>query len=248
MKKGITSALTALLCLGMLAGCAAQGNVPESIPTSPPASVQAPASTTANVSAAYEKLVAYKTESYTNETITEFNRSLLPENGSLSELLDAHAEVMESISPDDENYEFITLTLAASLDELYCEQMNDEIGFSGYLKKQARPVEALEGEEGLSEEQVYEFVFNALYTVGYTVTNPDTLTVADRDTALQTFRIELQGYIDGLTEAELMNGNIREMLSDKAAELANGLSSDMMTLSCEISGIEIHNAGTERQG
>lgn len=249
MKKGITSALAALLCLGMLTGCAEQGNVPENIPASSPASVQKnPAPIMENASASYEKLVAYKTENYMNESIATFNRALLPEDGNLSELLDAHSEIMASISPDDDNYNFITLTLAASLDELYCEQMNDEIGFSGYVKKQTRPIEALAGEEELSEEQTYEFMFNALYTTHYTISNPAAITVADRDAVIQAFRTELQGYIDSLTETELMSGNIRETLSGKASEFANSLSSDAMTLSCEISGIELHNAGAEIQG
>lgn len=60
---------------------------------------------------------------YEQQSVADFNQSLAPDNGDISGLLDAQAEVLASISPDDENYEFITMTLAASLDELYCEQM-----------------------------------------------------------------------------------------------------------------------------
>ena len=77
-----------------------------------------------------------KQQDYEQQSVADFNQSLAPDNGDISGLLDAQAEVLASISPDDENYEFITMTLAASLDELYCEQMNDSVGLSAYLKRE----------------------------------------------------------------------------------------------------------------
>ena len=122
MKKSIITPLAAVLCLSLLTGCNAKDS------STPPNSKQANTSaqatvTSSDTSDAYEKLVAFKTANYEQQSVADFNQSLAPDNGDISGLLDAQAEVLASISPDDENYEFITMTLAASLDELYCEQM-----------------------------------------------------------------------------------------------------------------------------
>lgn len=254
MRKCFTLALTMLLALNALTGCSEQKDTTNKNTTTPTVQTSTPQSDISNVASkesvsdSYAKLIAYKTEGYSQKSIADFNQSLMPEDGNLSELLDAHANVMENILPDDENYDFITLTLAASLDELYCEQMNDEVGISGYVKKQAQPIEPLPGEENLStEEQAYKFVFNALYTIHYTIVAPEDLTVTNRDTALQTLCVELQNYVDGLSENEIESGSIRTSLTDKANELANSLSTDNIKLSCEVSGIEIHSAGTDKQ-
>lgn len=116
MKKSIIIPLAAVLCLSLLAGCNAKDS------STPPNSKQANTSaqatvTSSDTSDAYEKLVAFKTANYEQQSVADFNQSLAPDNGDISGLLDAQAEVLASISPDDENYEFITMTLAASLDE-----------------------------------------------------------------------------------------------------------------------------------
>lgn len=46
-------------------------------------------------------------------------------------------------------------------------------------------------------------------------------------------------------ETEIINSNIRTMLTDKAAELAKSMPIGDIRLSCEINDIEIHNAGKE---
>ncbi len=118
MKKGIISALAALLCLGVMAGCAEQtGNTPNATPqftkTSLQENGQSSTAPAPDVSAAYDKLVSYKTEGYSKKCVADFNRSLLPENCDLSELLAAYADVTATISSDDENYDFIMLPVAA---------------------------------------------------------------------------------------------------------------------------------------
>lgn len=154
--------------------------------------------------------------------------------------------MLASISPDDENYEFITMTLAASLDELYCEQMNDSVGLSAYLKREERPLEKLPGEESVAGAEItYQFVFNALYRLSYTFSDPTQITVADRDNALQKFKTEFQNYVDNLSEADLTSSNIKTVLSEKADELENSLSTAKMKLSCEVENVEVHNAGEE---
>lgn len=110
MKKGIISILAILLCLGMLAGCAEQSNAeaPNTStsvtdycedPTTGDSSEENP---TVNTSDAYAKLVAYKTEGYSQKSVSEFNSSLLSELGSIYDFLFIATYYLEYeiISPD----------------------------------------------------------------------------------------------------------------------------------------------------
>ena len=245
MKKSIIIPLAAVLCLSLLAGCNAKDS------STPPNSKQANTSaqatvTSSDTSDAYEKLVAFKTANYEQQSVADFNQSLAPDNGDISGLLDAQADVLASISPDDKNYELIPVTLAASLDELYCEQMNDSVGRSAYLKREERPLENLPGEESVAEtETTYQFVFYALYRLNYTFSDPTQITIAERDNALQKFKTEFQNYVDNLSEADMISSNIKTILSEKAVELENSLSTAQMKLSCEVESVEVHDAGTE---
>lgn len=245
MKKSIITSLAVVLCVSLLSGCNAKDSStpPNSQRTNTPAQTTGSSSGTSD---AYEKLVVFKTEDYEQQSVADFNQSLAPDNGDISGLLDAQAEVLASISPDDENYEFITVTLAASLDELYCEQMNDSVGHSAYLKREERPLENLPSEESVAEtETTYQFVFYAPYRLNYTFSDPTKITIAERDNALQKFKTEFQNYVDNLSEADMTSSNIKTILSEKAVELENSLSTSKMKLSCEVESVEVHDAGTE---
>ncbi|MBD5394011.1 MAG: hypothetical protein HDR71_07020, partial [Lachnospiraceae bacterium] len=66
------------------------------------------------------------------------------------------------------------------------------------------------------------------------------VTVAERDKALLTFKEEMQNYLNSLSEAEIAGSDIKKMLIDKSAELANSLSTENMSLSpCEVYMLEI---------
>ena len=245
MKKSIITSLAVVLCVSLLSGCNAKDSStpPNSQRTNTPTQTTGSSSGTSD---AYEKLVVFKTEDYEQQSAADFNQSLALDNGDISGLLDAQAEVLASISPDDENYEFITVTLAASLDELYCEQMNDSVGHSAYLKREERPLENLPSEESVAEtETTYQFVFYALYRLNYIFSDPTKITIAERDNALQKFKTEFQNYVDNLSEADMTSSNIKTILSEKAVELENSLSISKMKLSCEVESVEVHDAGTE---
>ena len=81
--------------------------------------------------------------------------------------------------------------------------------------------------------------------MSYTFSDPTQITVADRDNALQKFKTEFQNYVDNLSEADLTSSNIKTVLSKKADELENSLSTAKMKLSCEVEIVEVHNAGEE---
>ncbi len=183
-------------------------------------------------SASYEKLVAYKTKNYPQRSIADFNGTLASTPDELTEFLAAVADVSGTISHDDENYDFLDTTIRFSSQELYCEHMGEQVAFFTSISKQSRPSGWLD-DEG---EIWYEFHCFADLYVDYSISSPELITVAERDNMLLTFKEEMQNYLNGLSEAEIKQGDIKAMLMNKAAELENSLSTEnMRLLSCEIS-------------
>ena len=145
MKKCLPIIFAALLMVSALTGCASQTGLaqrnssPEQNNSTAPGgetSISQPvASTTGassptispNTSAAYEKLIAYKTEGYGQQSIADFNTTLASTPDELTEFLAAVADVISTISPSDENYAFFTTTITFSSQELYCEHMGEEL-------------------------------------------------------------------------------------------------------------------------
>ena len=260
MKKCLPIIFAALLMVSALTGCASQTSLagqnssPEQNNATTPngeTTISQPVTSTTGASnptvsptasAAYEKLIAYKTESYGEQSIADFNATLAPTPDELTELLAAVADVSSTISSDDENYEFFTTTITFSSHELYCEHMGEEVTFNIPISKQSRPCDYLD-EDG---ETVYDFSCFVEADVAYSINAPKLVSVAERDKALLTFKEEMQNYLNGLSEEEIAGGDIKKMLIDKSTELANSLSTENMKLSpCDIYMIEIHNAGTE---
>lgn len=140
-----------------------------------------------------------------------------------------------SISPDDENYGFFSTTITFSSNELYCAHMREKFTLFMPLCKQSRPCGYLD-EDG---ETVYGFSCFIDADAAYSINAPERVTVAERDQALLAYREEMQNYLNSLSEAEIAGGNIKEMLTDKSAELAKRLSTGGMELSpCEVSLVE----------
>ena len=243
MKKFLSIILATLLAISVFTGCAKQTSLPENanVPAQGDehASKQMATPTSGviptNISAAYAKLIAYKTEGYGQQSVADFNMALAPTLDELTELLAAVADVSGSISPDDENYDFFATTMTFSAHELYCEHMGEEFTLFVPMSKQSRPCNYLD-EYG---ETVYDFNCFVEANVAYSIINPKLVTVAERDKALLTFREEMQNYLNGLSEEEVAGGNIKTMLTDKSAELAKSLSTENMELSpCEVYLIE----------
>ena len=254
MKKCLPIIFAALLMVSALTGCAGRNSSPEqnnAAAQSSKTNISQPVTSTTgassptvspNTSAAYEKLISYKTANYGEQSIADFNTTLAPTPDELTELLAAVADVSNTISSDDENYEFFTTTITFSSQELYCEYMGEEVTFNMPISKQSRPCDYLD-EDG---ETVYDFSCFVEANVAYSITAPKLVSVAERDKALLTFKEEMQNYLNGLSEEEIVGGDIKKMLIDKSTELANSLSTENMKLSpCDIYMIEIHNAGTE---
>lgn len=254
MKKCLPIIFAALLMVSALIGCAGQNSSPEQNNAAAPSgetTISQPVTSTTGASsstvsptasAAYKKLIAYKTGNYEQQSIADFNAALASTPDELTEFLAAVADVISTISPSDENYDFFTTTITFSSQELYCEHMEEELTFSMPLSKQSRPCDYLD-EDG---ETVYDFSCFVEANVAYSINAPELVAVAERDKALLTFKEEMQNYLNGLSEEEIVGGDIKKMLTDKSTELANSLSTENMKLSpCDIYMIEIHNAGTE---
>lgn len=183
-------------------------------------------------SAAYEKLLSYKTDGYLSLSVAEFNALIAPTRDAFGEALEAYAEV--TISKEDENNDFFDVTLRASLSELYGEVFEEDAYFSVVLSRTERPyVSPIDG------YVFYEFLFYANVDIEYRVTSPETLTVAERDRVLRSCREEMQSYVDGLSEEQILYGNIRAALTRKAAELERRYSGSGMELSIGIGLIDM---------
>ncbi len=250
MKKYLSIILAVILTVSALTGCAGrnssseQNNVTEERDepainqTTTPTSGTSRPTVSSNASVAYEKLIAYKTENYSGQSVADFNAALASTPDELTVFLAEIADVISTISPDDENYDFFTTTMTFSAHELYCEHMGEELTFYLALSKQSRICDYLD-EDG---EPVYEFNCFVDANVVYSINSPKHVTVAERDKTLLTFKEEMQNYLNSLSETEITDGNIREALMDKATELANRLSTRNMQLSsCEIYLIEIND-------
>ena len=253
MKKCLPIIFAALLMVSALTGCAGRNSSPEqnnATAQSSKTNISQPVTSTTgassptispNTSAAYEKLIAYKTEGYGQQSIADFNTTLASTPDELTEFLAAVADVISTISPDDENYDFFTTTISFSSQELYGEHMGEEFFISMPLSKLSRPCDYLDDEGGT----VYDFTCFVDATAVYSIQAPKFVSVAERDKALLTFKEEMQNYLNGLSEEEIVGGDIKKMLIDKSTELANSLSTENMKLSpCDIYMIEI-NGGAE---
>ena len=254
MKKCLPIIFAALLMVSALTGCAGRNSSPEqnnatasggeTTISQPVMSTTRASSPTVSpvASAAYEKLIAYKTESYGEQSIADFNAMLAPTPDELTELLAAVADVSGTISSDDENYGFFTTTITFSSHELYCEHMGEEFTLFVPMSKQSGLCDYLD-EDG---EPVYEFNCLVESDVAYSIDDPKLVSVAERDKVLLTYKEEMQNYLNGLSETEITDGDVKTMLTDRSAELANSLSTENMKLSpCEIYLIEI-NGGAEK--
>jgi len=253
MKKCLSIIFAALLMVSALTGCAGRNSSPEqnNVAAKSGNTISQPATSTNGASSptvspaassAYEKLIAYKTGGYEQQSVADFNAALASTPDELTEFLAAVADVISTISPNDENYDFFTTTISFSSQELYGEHMGEEFFISMPLSKLSRPCDYLD-DEG---ETVYDFTCFVDATAVYSIQAPKFVSVAERDKALLTFKEEMQNYLNGLSEEEIVGGDIKKMLIDKSTELANSLSTDNMELSpCDIYMIEIHNAGTE---
>lgn len=258
MKKRTLVFLATVLCLNISTGCMAQdNNIPNATSKDIHTSMQEGSTSSkrdqsqnggTSYETAYKNLLSFKSEDYSNSTVDEFNQ-LLTSTGDLSVLFEDYSTVAEKIAEDDENYDFITITMNASLDEIYCKELSDEIGFECRVMKRGNLTEPLNEEEQkiLGAEPIYDFQFYASCYIHYQITDKS-LTVEKRDETLKTFRDDLQSYVDTLSEEEIANGNVKELLEKKAQDIASNLDTKKMDMDFDVQTISVAGNGIEIDG
>lgn len=249
MKKTII--LAALITASILTGCAQRTAAPKQNgapqETREPAKAQPaaseastpskPKSKAEDATAAYKTLIAHKTENYAKQSVADFNAALVSNPGSpdpLGELLAANAKVSETLSSDDENYDFIAGTMRNSLHELYCEHMGEQVAHFTTVKKECRPYT-----DPITDEIWYDFSCYASLQLDYAIKEPERITITERDEIFLTFTKEMQNYMDSLSEEDITSGDFKDTLTKKAAEVTTRLSTEKMELSCVVTMLEI---------
>ena len=225
MKKRLLLGMTILLCCSVMTVYAStQENMQD---------IGLESSLDDSALTSYAKLVSFKTDDYDQQSIESFNASLLPE---FTELLEAQSVVAQAgLSDEDENYDFIEVTMRTSISELYAEKMDEKAFFSGHADKGRLSEPLNKTEEAIFEvaDPIYDFWFSAEYYLEYEILSPDTLTIAERDNTFRIFGNELQDYVDNLNEKEL-DYTITKELSDYATMILQEIIPDGMAISCEI--------------
>lgn len=251
MKKKFQIITTSAICLTLLMGCSANADASLSTISTDEASIEkdVSSSSSASYTRAYNALLSYKQKDYQKETVSTFNHSLIPDDNDLSTILENYALVKESLSYEDDNYDFITITLCASIDELYSEQLNDDVTFFIPLKRVGNPVEPLNDmeEKALASETLYDFFFSADCVATYKLID-SSITVEERDNVLKTLQTELHSYVDQLETSDFTDNNIQELLLNKANEIVDKMNIQKMQLTLDLNNVSVaSDKGTEKE-
>ena len=184
------------------------------------------------------------------------NLSLIPSNVNLSgaeiELVGVEGReflLKNHIDSIRDNYDFIMITLCASIDELYSEQLNDDVTFFIPLKRTGNPIKPRNDmeEKALASETIYDFFFSADCVVTYKLTDYS-ITIEERDNVLKTLQTELQSYIDQLETSDFIDNNIHESLLNKANEIVDEMNIQKMELTLELNNVSVaSDNGTEKE-
>ena len=70
----------------------------------------------------------------------------------------------------------------------------------------------------------------------------------ERDEVLKTFRDDLQSYVDTLSEEEIENGDVKELLEKKAQKIAGNLDTKKMNMDFDVQTVSVAGNGMEVEG
>lgn len=251
MKKNFIKVIaTMIISVCILSACEVGGNEKQTVKKGKVhANAKFSEVSTVDENSPYNNILSYKTDDYSTVSISSFYHSILPKDENLSQLLADYTNVIDSITEDDENYEFIKYSFGASLNELYCNQMGEIVSISDSVRKAADPLKPLntKEEKEFSEDPAYGFMFTAFYSLQYNILQPENLTVGERDQALREFHSILETYVNDLNKKELMLSDTKKTIEEKAKEIAEKLSTEKIELICTIERIEVHNEGEDTQ-
>lgn len=177
------------------------------------------------------KLVeSMQAEGWQERSVNDFAKALADWTG--EDAFHKGEEAMERLErtyEEDGKYaQFLRRTLEASLGEAstrhyggYCTRHRDSFYDSVARERQA----------DVFGDAYTVFQAEASYRLRYTVTDGDKLTVGERDRLLDAYREEVRKYLDGFTEAQLLNEKDMEKKLERYLEaLDKKLSTDLMRL------------------
>lgn len=195
------------------------------------------------------RTVAKMSELERNISVSDYNRKLIEvceENG--KDFFELMSEVSEEIGQDDPLYSFYEDTLSFSSSELladiiggkensfaYCYAVKEEYG-----SEPVREDYYTDAEWELVQERGPEVVYmvSVSYVLDYSISDINSLTVEERDSLIKNARGEIQAYLAGLNEKELMEQGIKARLTEKVNRTCQKYSGEQMTLNGDIQNIE----------
>lgn len=226
------------MCVFLLAGCTAG---PSSSDNSPVTSAQHTLATTSGITLS-NCVLSLQTEGYQNLSLKDFNAAVKEAIDKDKGFLIAFSELMEGVTPEDSAYFFVYETLNYSINEVISPQMGQPVALSHYLKEFEDEYTTESG------ETFYSFMFTALCSVEYRVTDEAGLTVKERDELLTAFQIKLQNSISDMNREQLMAEGVKVALQKIADNLCAELSTKVLVFeNAKIQSIEIHDEGQEYQ-
>lgn len=241
MKRTIHAiVLLTALCAILLVGCTNIATTPDNPPATDSQASETPLSST--LPDTYDVILALRTEGYQNLSVKDFNAIVKAEIDKDIGFLSTFSELMGNLTPEDSEYQFVNETLNYSISEIISPQIGDTISISRYIKNYS-------GEyTGGDNETFYNFMFIALYSVEYRVTDEANLTVGERDELLRAYQTELQNAVSGMDKEQLIDSGYKIELQKIADDLANDLSTDTLIFeNAEIHSIEILDGEQEYQ-
>ena len=242
MKKPIHAVIAiTMLCTSLFVGCAP---VTSSADSQPPTNSMSTQNSTTSGTAAneYADIFSLRTEGYYTSPLRDFNTAIKVKIDNDTTFLSTFSALMEATTPESEDYQFVYETLNYSISEIISPQMGEAIVLSRYLKK-------CEGDyAGDKGETFYTFMFTALYSVEYRVTDEAALTVQERDELLTAFHTELQNAINAMTKEQVTQTGIKSELVEIADDLCAELSTNALVFeNAQIHSIEILDDEQEYQ-
>lgn len=184
-----------------------------------------------------------------NISVSDYNRKLTEvceENG--RDFFVLMSEVSEEIGPDDPLYSFYEDTLAFSSSELFADIMGGEENSFAYVysakeeygSEPVREDSYTDTEWNLIQERGPELVYmvSVNYVLNYNISDTNSLTIEERDSLIIEAREEIQAYLAGLSEEELMKPGIKARLTEEVNRTCQKYSGKQMTLNGEIQNIE----------
>lgn len=187
MKKYLSFILAVLLIMGVLAGCAEQGNTPAPANSSTPVHTQATLPTdSAFTNEEYEKLLALRFDGYEEMTVAEFRDKVMAsmDTKEYIALFDRLSEstTLQDLKDTDEAAAFIFYTLMPLTDDTWQVK-----SFNGAATTDVDTSAMLE------------------YSYTLTIADENTLTVREYNDTQTGIANGLQTFLDGKTAVELQN-------------------------------------------